>query len=535
MTSIKELYFGGGIFTVDDANPLAEAVAVKDGMILAVGSIEKCKAALGQGYASCDLQGGTMLPGFIDTHFHPLMKIYYDMNADLRGARSMEELQERLRKLAKPEEPDAWVMGLDFDENWMDVPKLPTRRDLDLACPNNPTIVIKHDGHMVIANTKAIQISHVTASTLNPDGGIIDREPDGFPAGPFREAASQLVKESIPLPSMDSLEEGAKFTFKNMAACGITSAGGIIQTSEEGPIGALGSFEVGILSALIEHSCVNLFGILLAKDHESVVSAKQTSLHQAEPGGHHIGAVKIYADGTFGSHTALMREPFSDLPDKKQLMTMSDTKELYRRMVFAHKAGLQIAIHSIGDASNRICVDLYEQLLNQFPRPVHRHRIEHASVLDYDTIADMKRLGIIVSVQPLFIHSEKHWLHKRLGFERAKITYPFRSLAEAGVKVAGASDAPIESIDVLHAIQCCVTREGFEPQQGISAEQAIRMYTTNAAYAQFEEEVKGSITPGKRADLVVLDQNPLKVSPDLIGKIQVLKTIRKGKVTYQRM
>lgn len=241
--------------------------------------------------------------------------------------------------------------------------------------------------------------------------------------------------------------------------------------------------------------------------------------------------MKIFADGTFGSLTAAMREPFSDQPDRRGFF-IHTLEELYRRMVAAHLAGLQVAIHTIGDAANRACIDLYDRLLREYPLEGHRHRLEHASLLDQAMVEDMARLGLIASVQPLFIHSEREWLHRRLGAERARWTYPFRSLLDAGVKVAGASDAPVESADVLHAIQCCVTREGFEAEQGISAAEAVRMYTLDAAYAIFAEEETGSISVGKRADLVVLSANPVSVPPERIRDIRVKRTLVGGKTVY---
>ena len=213
---------------------------------------------------------------------------------------------------------------------------------------------------------------------------------------------------------------------------------------------------------------------------------------------------------------------------------MHSPDELYRRMLAAHLSGLQICVHAIGDEANRLCAELFSRLLTEHPLPSHRHRIEHASILDEETIARIARLGLVVSTQPLFIHSEKHWLHKRLGPERAKRTYPFRAMLDAGIHLAGASDAPIESTDVLHAIHCCITREGFEPQQGITVMEALRMFTIDAAYAQFEESVKGSLTPGKRADMVVLSSNPLTTPTNEIRSIRVENTIVGGVTIYTR-
>jgi predicted amidohydrolase YtcJ len=509
-------------------------VAVRQGKIVAVGSKTACGEALGRAHTSVDLEGRALLPGFIDTHLHPVLVIYFEMNTDLQHVRSIEELLHRLAEAAGRGEPGEWVVGLRFDEQNLSPSRLPTRHDLDQACPDRPAIVIKHDGHSVIANSLAIEAAGVSASTLDPPGGLIDREPDGSPAGPLRENAARLALDAMPPPNLEALKQGASDAFRKLAACGITSAGVILQTDEEGPAGTQGTFDVPLMQALLDAIPLNLYGILVARDVEKIAEATGTPLHSSVIGvGHRIGAMKIYSDGTFGSCTASMRTPFSDQSNQCGFMTL-DEGEIYRRMMAAHTAGLQIAVHAIGDAANRRCIDLYDRLLREFPRQDHRHRIEHASLLDSGMIADLARLGLVVSTQPLFIHSEKHWLHKRIGAERARNVYPLGALVQAGVRVAGASDAPVESADVLHAIQCCVTREGFEPHQGISPAEAVRMYTLDAAFAQFEDRVKGSISEGKRADLVILSANPVTVPVEEIRSIAVEQTIVGGKVVYDR-
>lgn len=526
-----QLYFGGEIYTVDEANPTADAVAIMDGKIIAVGSEEECRSALGDEHESVDLRGGAMLPGFIDTHMHPVVLTFFDMNVDLRGATSIEEIQGMIRAAAESDSTENWIVGLQFDEQNLTDPRLLNRHDLDEACPDRPALVIKHDGHMVILNTRAIAASGISAATPDPEGGVIDREDDGYPAGPFRENATQTPLSTMPTPEIDSLIEGAKAAFAKLPAKGITSIGAVLQTGEEGPAGTSGAFDVMAMTMFLEHVPVNLYGLLIADDMGKVEEARQTPLHGDKPGGHNIGAVKIFSDGTYGSCTAYMYEPFTDQPDKRGFLVRSEDS-LYSCMEDAHTAGFQIAIHAIGDLANAICVGLYERLLAEHPREDHRHRIEHASSLSADIIADIARLGLVVSTQPLFIHSEKHWLHKRLGPERAKWAYPYRALLDAGIKIAGASDAPVESTDVLHAIQCCVTREGFETQEAITAAEAVRMYTLDAAYAQFEDSVKGSIEVGKRADLVILSANPVSVPPEKICNISVERTIVAGKVVY---
>ncbi len=530
MQRTGQLFFGGDIHTVEDAAPAAGAVAVRGGMIAAVGSRDECESALGGEFEAFDLAGRTMLPGFIDTHIHPLVLVYYDMNLDLRGTASIAELQERVRSAASGAKDDAWVVGLQFEEQDLAEARLPTRVELDSACGDLPVVLIKHDGHTAIGNTRAIEAAGVDASTRDPEGGTIDREPGGYPAGAFREEASSLLKSMIPIPDPGEFMAGAASTFGRLAAHGVTSVGAVMQTEAEGPAGADGAFEVPLIGMLLPQIPQSTYAILQASDIEKVKAAFDTGLAD-EAAGRRVGGVKMFSDGTFGSCTAFMEEPYSDHPETRGYMTLGG-EELYRRMVMAHTEGLQVAVHAIGDAANRACVDLFDRLLTEHPRSDHRHRLEHASQLSPTLVEDIARLGLVVSTQPMYIHSERGWLDARLGEERTAWTYPLRSLVGAGVRVAGASDAPVESTDVVHALDCCVTREGFQPGQAISGEQAVRMFTIDAAYAQFEESIKGSIAPGKRADLVVLSDNPARVEPGRLRRITVERTIIGGITVY---
>jgi predicted amidohydrolase YtcJ len=532
VTEEARLYFGGEIHTVDPARPRAEAVGVRSGRIVAVGSERECRAALGEHFSAMDLRGRALLPGFIDTHLHPVMMVYYAMNADLAGLRSIEGIRDRLREAGARASGDEWAMGLDFnDEDW-DEPCLPTRHDLDIACPDRAALIVKHDGHLVIGNSRAIELAGICSDTPDPDGGEIDREADGSPAGPFRETATALLLAAMPGPNLERMRDEAAEVFQRLAAHGVTSAGIVLQTDDEGPAGPAGALELLGMQILLDAVPQSTYALLIGADLEKVLAARATPLHDAAAG-RRVGGLKILSDGTFGSCTACMSLPFQDQPERRGFMTLEEG-EIYRRMSEAHAAGLQIATHAIGDEANRRCVALYERLLTEHPRRDHRHRLEHASLLDAETIQRIAQLGLVVSTQPMFIHSEKHWLHKRLGPERARRVYPLRSLLAAGVRLAGASDAPVESSDVLHAISCCVTREGFEVHEAISAEEAIRMFTLDAAYAQFEEHEKGSISPGKRADLVVLSESPGEVAPESIREIRVEQTSIAGRVVYER-
>jgi predicted amidohydrolase YtcJ len=388
---------------------------------------------------------------------------------------------------------------------------------------------MKHDGHSACGNSAALAAAGIDAGTPDPAGGHIERDGRGEPNGVCREAAAQRLFGVVPSPSLERLQATAQATFQRLAAHGITSIGAILQTDEEGPGGASGQLESLAMQLLLESAPFSIYSILIGRDVDAAVAARASALNA---GAHKLGGFKIFADGTFGSCTACMREPFSDRPTTSGYLTLTEP-EIARRMRAAHDAGLQICVHVIGDGAVERVVDLFEQLLAERPRVDHRHRLEHASLVLPALVPRLARLGLAVSTQPLFIHSEKHWLHRRLGAARARYTYPLRSLVDAGVLVGGASDAPVESTDVLHAIQCCVTREGFEPQEALTAEQALRLFTRDAAYLQFEEHDKGTLAPGKRADLVLLGANPLAVPADEIAAIRVLRTVCGGRVTHR--
>lgn len=524
MSNNSQLYFNGTVQTMDRACPKAEAVAVRDGKIVGVGSRTACQAALEKGFEAIDMRKGALLPGFIDTHLHPVLIIYFSLNCDTGAVGSMEELQREMRRALLSKSDDSWLVGFNFDEQNLSERRVPLRRDLDKITADRPVVVMKHDGHSVFANTRAIEAAGVTSSTEDPPAGRIEREADGRPSGTFREAAMQLILKAMPMPDLQVLVEGARQTFRRLASFGLTSLGVILQTDEEGPAGSAGAFDTTAMQLFTEECPLSLYSLLIAKDMENLEALKNTTLAQ---GPNRLGGVKLFADGTFGSSTGYMLEPFSDSGGTGQLM--HSPENLYRLMTAVHEAGWQICIHAIGDAANRLCAELYGRLFQEFPRRGCRHRVEHASIMDDWTMQELSLLGIVVSTQPLFIHSEKNWLARRLGAERCKKVYPFRSFLDAGVKLAGASDGPIESQDVLHAVSCCVSREGFETHECITVEEALRMYTINAAFAQFEENIKGSITPGKRADLVLLSRDPFIMAPEEIRDIEVMRTVAAGR------
>lgn len=528
------LYTNGEIVTLEPSCARAEALATQGDRILALGDTAACRDALraadAKDFVQVDLRGGALLPGFIDTHLHPILLSYFDLNVDLRGVRSIRALQDTLRRRSAGLSRDEWLVGLALQDEDLIERRLPTRAELDAVSARRPIVVVEHDGHSAVGNAVALAAAGISASTRDPAGGRIARAADGSPLGPCFESAAQLLLGAVPAPSLERLRTTARQTFARLPASGITSAGVVLQTDDEGPAGAAGRLETIAMQVLLDEAPFSTYAMLIGRDVDAAIAARATPLHEPARG-RRVGAFKIFADGTFGSCTACMREPFSDRAGERGLMTLDDGA-LLQRMRAAHAARLQICVHAIGDAAIERCLTLYERLLAESPRNDHRHRIEHASLLPPELIERIAALRLCVSTQPLFIHSEKSWLHRRLGSERARHAYPLRSLLDAGVRVGGASDAPVESLDVLHAIQCCVTREGFEPQQGLSPAQALDLYTRDAAWIQFEEQEKGSLAAGKRADLVLLSASPLAVARDQIAEIRVERTVSGGRVVH---
>jgi len=528
------LYTRAEVVTLEPDLPSASALATADGRILHVGSEASCRAALQAAgaidVAHVDLAGRCILPGFIDTHLHPIGMLYYDMNADLRGVDSIAALQDTLRRAARGLPAGEWLVGLQLEDEALAERRLPSAAELDAACLERPVVVMEHDGHSAIGNSAALAAAGIDAHSADPPGGRIARDARGAPTGACFESAAQRLFGAVPTPSLERLDAASRASFARLAACGITSAGVVLQTDEEGPGGDTGRLESLAMQLLLDQACFATYAILIGRSVDAAIAARTSPLHDPAAG-RRVGGFKIFADGTFGSCTAHVRAPFADRPGEHGMATLAQD-EILARMRAAHAAGLQICVHAIGDRAIEDCVGLFERLLAEAPRRDHRHRIEHASLLPPDLIPRLARLGLCVSTQPLFIHSEKGWLDRRLGAERSRFAYPLRDLIEAGIVVGGASDAPVESTDVLHAVQCCVTREGFHPEQALAPAQALRLFTRDAAFIQFEETEKGTLAAGKRADLVVLSDNPLSVPAGRIASIRVLRTVCGGRTTY---
>ena len=530
----SKIFYNGSIITMNESQPFVEAVCMEGEKIIVVGSLEDAQAKIKDNYELVDLKGKTLLPGFIDCHMHAIGALFFLLYPDFSKIRSLKELLQFLKGIIKDKKPNELILGFKLDEQRFDDPVLPTRWDLDELSPDNPVFIFRHVAHSGVANSKALELAGITNDTISPEGGEIQRNEKGDITGILTENATNLIFSIITLPDSDTIKEVASEFFGSLAAKGITSIHGVIELDRKGGVENLGGIAIPILKTIKENILQNYYSIVFTVNPKKLKRIKKPPLDEGKRDSKFkVGCIKAWMDGALGASTALMHEAYSDQPTNHGYGVINED-ELYNRMKIAHNLGFQIAIHAIGDKANRIVVNLYKKLLKEFPRENHRHRIEHASVLTKDTIKDMRVYGIIASCQPAFIHSDSHWLEKRLGKERCNNTYPFKSIVDAGVILAAGSDCPVENPDPILGLHCLVARNGFIPEECLAIKDALKAYTINGAYASSEEDIKGSIEVGKLADLVILDKNPIKVPKDRIREIQVIETIIRGKTVYKK-
>lgn len=507
--------------------PTLDSVAVAGGRILAIGDRTAATAALPVGHEVIDLGGATLAPGFIDAHLHPLPLCYFEHQVDLASATSLDEVFTLLAERAATEPADGWVVGLRVDDEALAEGRLPTRVELDRVGDGRAVVLLRRDGHHAIGSSRALTAAGFHATTPDPAGGVIHRAPDGTLSGLCGEAAAQALLASVPLPDWEAFEHALDRVVAEWFRRGITGISAICQTSGAGPAGEAGALEHLAWAGLLDRVPQDVQTILIATDAETVHELRHGPMHDPEAG-RRLDAVKLFLDGTLGGRTACLHRPYADgSADDRGMLTLP-APSAYAQLVDAHTAGLQVCIHAIGDRANRTAADLYARLLREHPGP-HRHRVEHASLLDAETIDLLGALDITAVVQPISLESERAWLARRLGDERVDRVYPFRALLDAGVTVAGSSDAPIESSDVLAAMDCAVERRGTGLHQALTPIEALTAYTSGSARARQVEGLTGSIATGHRADLVVLSGDPV----DGFGGIEVQATYVAGHERYR--
>ncbi len=524
----------GAVWTGEDSRPWAEAVAVKGDKIVLVGQSKDVRKLVGENTRVIDLKGDMVLPGFIDSHTHFLNGGFSLLSIRLREAKSRQEFISRIEEKAKQLSKGEWILNGDWDHQQFDPPELPRREWIDSVTPNNPVCVNRHDGHMVLANSLALEIAGIVRNTPSPEGGEILKDPEtGEPTGILKDAAMEFVRKHIPEPSFEEKIRAAEAALQHAGECGVTSVHDMADSS---------NFEV-YQDLLKKNKLTARIFLYIPVSDVDVYSR----LCLKTPFGNEylkIGGLKGFVDGSLGSSTALFFEPYADNPNLVGLLSSDMFPEgiMEQRIMAADKAGLQVAIHAIGDKANAIILDTFEKAIVQNGPRDRRWRVEHAQHLRPVDIERMAKLGIIASVQPYHAIDDGRWAENKIGKERCRITYAFGSLLEKGALLACGSDWTVAPLDPLTGIYAAVTRrttdgknpEGWFPEQKIPLEKALKGYTQNGAYAEFSEELKGSIAQGKLADLVVLSQNIFQVPAEKILETHIKTTIVGGKVIFQR-
>ena len=521
------------IHTMDEARPIAQAVAIIGNRIAALGSTAEIRALAGKETLVIDAAGKTVFPGFNDAHVHFLMGGFSLANVDLRDASSTEELARRLAAYAKNLPKGRWILGGDWDhEKWPGAP-LPTKAMIDAVTPDHPVFVNRLDGHMALANSLALKLAGVTKETKDPPGGLIVRDRQtGEPTGILKDGAESLADRVVPTKTFDEKHVAAKAATDHAAQMGVTS---LTDMSADG--------DVGLYQYMLERGELKT-RIYAARSIVSWEVLAKTGVRAAFGSDRlRIGGVKGFADGSLGSSTALFFEPYNDTPDTHGLLfdQMLPEGTMFERVEAADKLGLQVMIHAIGDEANLRILDIYQQAAEQNGPRDRRFRIEHAQHL---RVADIPRFGkqkVIASMQPYHEADDGCWCDKRIGPERSKGTYAFRSLLDSGAVLAFGSDWTVAPLNPLAGIKAAVTRhtldgkhpDGWNPEQKLTLDQAVRAFTVGSAYAEFAEHVKGTITPGKLADLVMLDCDLYQTKPADIDKARVVLTVMDGKVVWQ--
>jgi predicted amidohydrolase YtcJ len=519
------------------AGKRAEALAVIGDKIVAVGPRDEVMKLKGPETKVVDLGGHFVMPGFNDAHLHLAAAGMEKLEVNLVGAKTLDEFRDRLRAKCETAEAGDWVVGEGWDETLWPVAALPTRWDLDEVSGKHPVFLRRVDGHIAVANTRALQLASVTVASRDPDGGKVDRDDSGTPNGILREKAQEAVEAVIPKPTHEKQRQAIELALADLASHGITSA----QDNSQWDY-----FQVyeelerdGKLTARISE--------WLPFDDSMEVLNRKRSLHPGSDTMLHTGMLKGFMDGSLGSKTAALLEPYSDDPKNTGLPQYEPAKlnAMTKERVLA---GYQIVFHAIGDKGVQMALDAFAEAEKAAKDAKvkaadggsdYRLRIEHAQVTTPQQIARFKELKVIASMQPNHLLTDMNWAESRLGAKRAEHSYAWAEFSRHGVVLAFGTDYPVEPITPFRGIYSALTRmsedgkKSYYPVEKLNSEQAIAAYTTGAAFAEFEEKQKGKLEPGMLADFVVLDEDITAAPPPKTLQTKVLRTVVGGKTVYE--
>jgi predicted amidohydrolase YtcJ len=521
-----------GVYTVDKQRPKAEAVAVIGDRIVAVGSRADIDLWRGPQTKVIDAGGKLLLPGFNDAHVHFIQGGAQLEQVNLVDASTREEFAKRIAKQVVKTLKGEWILGGRWDETKWAKPELPTKELVDPVSGNTPIFVERYDGHEALANSAAMKLAGINSKTADVPGGVIVRDGNGNPTGIFKDAAQELIYKAIPPMTQERRLRAARGALKHAASLGVTSV------QHMNPEFA----DVATYSELAEKGelTTRIYAVPMETDWRD--QANVGIRHAWGSSYLRLGAVKGYADGSLGSQTAYMFEPFSDDPGNRGLLSdeMHPPSAMRDRLMQADAAGLQIRVHAIGDRAISMMLDIFGDIEKEHGYHDQRFAIEHAQHMAQKDFERFAKLHVIASMQPYHAIDDGRWAEARLGHERARYSYAWRSFLDHGVTLAFGTDWPVAPLDPMIGLYAAVTRAtldgknpgGWIPEEKITLSEAIEAYTMGATFAEFQEREKGSITPGKLADMVIVSDNIFDLKPETIRNAKVQTTIVGGKVVY---
>jgi predicted amidohydrolase YtcJ len=515
-----------------------EAIAVRGDRIQAVGKAIDIEKLKGPETEMVDLGGHFLMPGFNDAHLHLDDGGTTKLSVDCTGVKSLEELRARVDKKVAESKAGDWILGSGWDETLWPVKVTPTRWDLDEVSGGHPVFLVRIDGHIAVANTRALQLGSITLASRNPQGGQIDRNQNGEPTGILRETAQSAILEVVPKPTHRLRREGLELALADLAEHGVTSAQDYSPVWENFQIYEELEKEGKLTARITEW--------LPFDDPVEELDRKRNSHPQSDLM-LHTGMLKGFMDGSLGSHTAAMLEPYADDP-KNSGLPRYDAAKLNDMTTERVLAGFQIGFHAIGDKGVQMALDAFAGA-EKAAREAHvrapnggdefRLRIEHAQVTTPEQIGQFRTLKVTASMQPSHLLNDVRWAQDRLGPKRAATSYAWLAFVNKGVTLAFGTDYPVEPVTPFRGLYAAVTRKSedgkqeYFPEQRLTMDQAIAAYTTGSAFAEYEEKEKGKIVPGMLADFVVLDRDPTASSPEKLLGTKVLRTIVGGKTVFE--
>jgi predicted amidohydrolase YtcJ len=520
------------VYTMDKQRPKAEAVAVIGDLIVAVGSHAEIELWRGPQTKVIDAEGNSLLPGFNDAHVHFIQGGAQLEQVNLVDAPTPEEFVKRIAAQVARTPKGEWILGGRWDETRWAKPELPTKELVDPVTGDTPIFLERYDGHEALANSAAMKLAGVNAKTADVPGGVIVRDASGNLTGVFKDAAMQLISKAISPMSHDQRLRAARGALKHAASLGVTSV------QHMNPEFA----DVAAYSELAEKGELTTRIYAAPMETNWRDQAKVGIRHAWGSSSLRLGAVKGYADGSLGSRTAYMFEPFADDPGNRGLLSdeMHPPSAMRERLMQADAAGLQLRVHAIGDRAISMMLDIFADIEKEHGYHDQRFAIEHAQHMAQKDFARFAKLHVIASMQPYHAIDDGRWAEARLGHDRARYSYAWRSFLDHGVALAFGTDWPVAPLDPMLGLYAAVTRAtldgknpgGWIPEEKITLPEAIEAYTIGAAFAEFQEREKGSISPGKLADMVILTDNIFDLKPEAIRNVKVETTIFGGKVVY---